>query len=94
MEYTNAGKSSLLNVLSHGDVIVENKLFATLDPTTRNIELPRGGEILISDTVGFVSDLPHQLVDAFRSTLEETQYADFIIHVLDIIKKKICVGQK
>jgi GTP-binding protein HflX len=81
--YTNAGKSSLLNVLSHSDVLVENKLFATLDPTTRNIELPRGGEILISDTVGFVSDLPHQLVDAFRSTLEETQYADFIIHVLD-----------
>ena len=81
--YTNAGKSSLLNLLSKSDVLVENKLFATLDPTTRKVALPRGGDILISDTVGFVSDLPHQLVDAFKSTLEEARYDDFIIHVVD-----------
>lgn len=81
--YTNAGKSSLLNLLSQSDVLVENKLFATLDPTTRNIALPRGGEVLVSDTVGFVSNLPHQLVDAFKSTLEEARYSDFIIHVVD-----------
>lgn len=81
--YTNAGKSSLLNLISKSDVLVENKLFATLDPTTRKIPLPRGGELLVSDTVGFVSNLPHQLVDAFKSTLEEAKYADFIIHVVD-----------
>ena len=81
--YTNAGKSSLLNLLASSDVLVENKLFATLDPTTRKITLPRGGEVLVSDTVGFVSNLPHQLVDAFKSTLEEAAYADFIIHVVD-----------
>ncbi|HCS37804.1 MAG TPA: GTPase HflX [Sphaerochaeta sp.] len=81
--YTNAGKSSLLNLLSKSDVLVENKLFATLDPTTRKVALPRGGDMLISDTVGFVSDLPHQLVDAFKSTLEEARYDDFIIHVVD-----------
>jgi GTP-binding protein HflX len=81
--YTNAGKSSLLNLISKSDVLVENKLFATLDPTTRKISLPRGGELLVSDTVGFVSNLPHQLVEAFKSTLEEAKYADFIIHVVD-----------
>ena len=81
--YTNAGKSSLLNLISKSTVLVENKLFATLDPTTRKISLPRGGELLVSDTVGFVSNLPHQLVDAFKSTLEEAKYADFIIHVVD-----------
>ncbi len=81
--YTNAGKSSLLNLLSKSDVLVENKLFATLDPTTRKVALPRGGDMLISDTVGFVSDLPHHLVDAFKSTLEEARYDDFIIHVVD-----------
>lgn len=81
--YTNAGKSSLLNLISKSDVLVENKLFATLDPTTRKIPFPRGGELLVSDTVGFVSNLPHQLVDAFKSTLEEAKYADFIIHVVD-----------
>ena len=81
--YTNAGKSSLLNLLSKSDVLVEDKLFATLDPTTRKVALPQGGEILLSDTVGFVSDLPHQLVDAFKSTLEEARYDDFIIHVVD-----------
>lgn len=81
--YTNAGKSSLLNLLSKSDVLVEDKLFATLDPTTRKVPLPQGGEILLSDTVGFVSDLPHQLVDAFKSTLEEAKFDDFIIHVVD-----------
>ncbi len=81
--YTNAGKSSLLNLLSKSEVLVENKLFATLDPTTRKITLPRGGEVLLSDTVGFVSNLPHQLVEAFTSTLEEAKYSDFLIHVID-----------
>ena len=81
--YTNAGKSSLLNLLSKSDVLVEDKLFATLDPTTRRITFPNGGDILLTDTVGFVSNLPHQLVDAFKSTLEEARYDDFIIHVCD-----------
>ncbi len=81
--YTNAGKSSLLNLLSESDVFVENKLFATLDPTTRKISLPKGSSLLITDTVGFVSNLPHQLVEAFKSTLEEAVYADIIIHVVD-----------
>ncbi len=82
--YTNAGKSSLLHALTDADVLVEDKLFATLDPTTRRIELSGGTEVLLTDTVGFVQNLPHDLVDAFRSTLEETQYSDFIIHVIDV----------
>ncbi|HKM07160.1 MAG TPA: GTPase HflX [Sphaerochaeta sp.] len=81
--YTNSGKSSLLNALSQADVLVENKLFATLDPTTRTVKLPGGAEVLLSDTVGFVSDLPHNLVDSFKSTLEEAKYADFLIIVCD-----------
>lgn len=81
--YTNSGKSSLLNALSNAGVLVENKLFATLDPTTRMVKLPGGEEILLSDTVGFVSDLPHNLVDSFKSTLEEAKYADFLIIVCD-----------
>ncbi|MGI6432998.1 MAG: GTPase HflX [Sphaerochaetaceae bacterium] len=81
--YTNAGKSSLLNALSNSSVLVENKLFATLDPTTRTITLPLGKQMLLSDTVGFVSNLPHQLVEAFTSTLEEATYADCILHVID-----------
>lgn len=81
--YTNAGKSSLLNLLSESDIFVEDKLFATLDPTTRKINLPQGGSALLTDTVGFVSNLPHHLVDAFKSTLEETQYSDLILHVVD-----------
>ncbi len=81
--YTNAGKSSLVNKLCASDVYVEDKLFATLDPTTRKYNLPHGGELLLTDTVGFVSDLPHQLVEAFKSTLEEARYDDFIIHVCD-----------
>ncbi len=81
--YTNSGKSSLLNALTDAGVFVEDKLFATLDPTTRAVKLPGGEEILLSDTVGFVSNLPHTLVDAFKSTLEEAVYADFLIIVCD-----------
>ena len=81
--YTNAGKSSLLNAISGSDVLVENKLFATLDPTTRRVELSGGREFLMTDTVGFIRKLPHDLVDAFRSTLEEAVLADVIIHVAD-----------
>jgi GTP-binding protein HflX len=81
--YTNAGKSSLLNLLSGANVLAEDKLFATLDPTTRRIELPDGQPLLLTDTVGFVRNLPHRLVEAFKATLEEAVIADFLIHVLD-----------
>lgn len=81
--YTNAGKSSLLNKLSGADVLAEDKLFATLDPTTRRIELPDGQPLLLTDTVGFVRNLPHRLIEAFKATLEESLLADFLIHVLD-----------
>lgn len=82
--YTNAGKSSLFNRLTKDDVMVANMLFATLDPTLRKIKLPSGMEIILSDTVGFISDLPHELVMAFRSTLEEVLEADVVVHVRDI----------
>lgn len=81
--YTNAGKSTLLNVLTDAGVLEEDKLFATLDPTTRNLKLESGQEILLTDTVGFIRKLPHHLIDAFRSTLEEAKYADMILHVVD-----------
>lgn len=81
--YTNAGKSTLLNTLTNAGILEEDKLFATLDPTTRNYKLPGGHEILLTDTVGFIRKLPHHLIDAFRSTLEEAKYADIILHVLD-----------
>ena len=81
--YTNAGKSTLLNTLTGAGIPAENKLFATLDPTTRNLELDSGQQILLTDTVGFISKLPHHLVDAFKSTLEEAVYADVILHVVD-----------
>jgi len=81
--YTNAGKSSLLNLLSGANVLAEDKLFATLDPTTRRFELPDGQPLLLTDTVGFVRNLPHRLVEAFKATLEEAIIADFLIHVLD-----------
>lgn len=81
--YTNAGKSTLLNELTGAAVIEEDKLFATLDPTTRNYRLESGQEIMLTDTVGFIRKLPHHLVDAFRSTLEEAKYADILIHVVD-----------
>ena len=81
--YTNAGKSTLLNYMTDGSILAEDKLFATLDPTTRNCKLQSGQEVLFTDTVGFIHKLPHHLVDAFRSTLEEAKYADIILHVLD-----------
>lgn len=81
--YTNAGKSTLINQLTKAGVLAEDKLFATLDPTTRRLELPNNEEILLTDTVGFIQKLPHQLVTAFRSTLEEAASAHFIIHVID-----------
>lgn len=81
--YTNAGKSTLLNVLTGANVLEEDKLFATLDPTTRQLELENGDSLLLTDTVGFIQKLPHHLVDAFRSTLEEAKYADIILHVVD-----------
>jgi GTP-binding protein HflX len=81
--YTNAGKSTLLNRLTDADVLEEDKLFATLDPTTRILELSGRQQILLTDTVGFIRKLPHHLIEAFRSTLEEAKYADYIIHVVD-----------
>jgi len=87
--YTNAGKSSLLNALAGAQVHAEDKLFATLDPTTRRIELPDGQPLLMTDTVGFVRNLPHRLVEAFKATLEEAIVADFLIHVLDASSPEI-----
>ena len=81
--YTNAGKSSLLNRLTGSDVFAADMLFATLDPTTRRVELPDGQTLLMTDTVGFVRSLPHGLVEAFKATLEEALHADFLVHVLD-----------
>ena len=81
--YTNAGKSTLLNKLTGASVLSEDKLFATLDPTTRILNLKDGQQILLTDTVGFINKLPHHLVEAFKSTLEEAKYADYIIHVVD-----------
>lgn len=82
--YTNAGKSTLLNRLTDAGVLEEDKLFATLDPTSRNYKLMNGQEIILTDTVGFIRKLPHHLINAFRSTLEEAKYADIIIHLVDI----------
>ena len=81
--YTNAGKSTLLNRLAGSEVLEADMLFATLDPTTRRIELPDGQDLLLTDTVGFVRNLPHRLVEAFKATLEEAVLADFLLHVLD-----------
>lgn len=81
--YTNAGKSTLLNHLTNAEVLEEDKLFATLDPTTRILELTNNQKVLMTDTVGFIRKLPHHLIDAFRSTLEEAKYADIILHVVD-----------
>lgn len=87
--YTNAGKSSLLRRLTGADVLVENKLFATLDTTTRKVELPNNQPLLLTDTVGFVRKLPHQLVESFNATLEEATLSDFLIHVLDASHPKV-----
>src|SRR6266849_1361878 len=81
--YTNAGKSTLMNTLTHAGVLVEDKLFATLDPTSRRLDLPGGQSVMLIDTVGFINNLPHQLVDAFKSTLEEVRTADLLLHVVD-----------
>ncbi|MFZ4773122.1 MAG: GTPase HflX [Chlamydiia bacterium] len=81
--YTNAGKSSLLNSLTQADVLAEDKLFATLDTTTRRFQLPNHQNVLLIDTVGFIKKLPHKLIDAFRSTLEESAYTDILLHVVD-----------
>ena len=76
--------SQLLNHMTQAGVLEEDKLFATLDPTSRNYKLPNGQEIILTDTVGFIRKLPHHLIDAFRSTLEEAKFADIILHVVDI----------
>jgi GTP-binding protein HflX len=81
--YTNAGKSTLMNILTNAGVLVEDRLFATLDPTVRRLRLPEGLGVLIADTVGFIHKLPHQLVDAFKSTLEEVRSANVLVHVID-----------
>ena len=82
--YTNAGKSTLFNRLTNSDVLAKDMLFATLDPTLRTVKLPQGRSVIVSDTVGFISDLPHELVEAFRATLEEVREADLVLHVRDI----------
>jgi GTP-binding protein HflX len=82
--YTNAGKSTLLNTLTGADVLAENKLFATLDPTTRRLRLPSNQNVLLTDTVGFIRKLPHGLVEAFKATLEEVVQADLLLHVVDV----------
>jgi len=87
--YTNAGKSTLLNKLSGSDIMVADMLFATLDPTTRRIELEDGQDLLLSDTVGFVRNLPHRLIESFKATLEEAIIADFLIHVIDASSHEI-----
>ncbi len=87
--YTNAGKSTLMNTLCHTDVFAENKLFATLDPTTRSLPLPEGRQALLVDTVGFIRKLPHDLVEAFKSTLEEAVYADVLLHVVDMSSEEM-----
>lgn len=96
--YTNAGKSTLLNALTNAEVYVEDKLFATLDPTARRLVLPSGREVILIDTVGFIRKLPHDLVEAFKSTLEEAKYADLLLHVIDVtspdMEEKIKVVEK
>jgi GTP-binding protein HflX len=86
--YTNAGKSTLFNRLTQSEVVAEDLLFATLDPTLRSLKLPDGRPAILSDTVGFISDLPHELVEAFRATLEEVREADVVLHVRDIASEE------
>ena len=92
--YTNAGKSSLLNALTGANVLAEDKLFATLDPTTRQLELRGNQKVLVTDTVGFIRRLPHGLVEAFKATLEEAVVADFLIHVLDVTAPSVNEHQR
>ena len=82
--YTNAGKSTLLNTLTNSDILAEDKLFATLDPTSRRLRFPHELEVIITDTVGFIRDLPDDLVQAFMATLEELGEADLLVHVVDV----------
>ncbi len=82
--YTNAGKSTLFNALTHATVLAEDRLFATLDPTSRRLRFPREREVIITDTVGFIQDLPKNLLEAFKATLEELEEADLLIHVIDL----------
>jgi GTP-binding protein HflX len=82
--YTNAGKSTLMNALTRAGVFVEDKLFATLDPTTRALRLPTGDKVMVVDTVGFIHKIPHSLIDAFKSTLEEVSRADLLLHLVDV----------
>jgi GTP-binding protein HflX len=86
--YTNAGKSTLFNRLTQSEVLAEDLLFATLDPTLRSLKLPDGRPAILSDTVGFISDLPHELVEAFRATLEEVREADVVLHVRDVASEE------
>ena len=87
--YTNVGKSTLLNSLTGSEVLAEDKLFATLDPTTRKVQLPDGQQLLLTDTVGFIRALPHRLIESFKATLEEAVLADFLIHVLDASQVRV-----
>jgi GTP-binding protein HflX len=87
--YTNAGKSTLLNLLTGADVVAENKLFATLDPTTRSFVLPNKQRVLLTDTVGFLRKLPHTLIDSFKATLEEVSEADLLVHVVDLSHSRV-----
>jgi GTP-binding protein HflX len=87
--YTNAGKSTLLNLLTGADVVAENRLFATLDPTTRNVTLPNKQRLLLTDTVGFLRKLPHTLIESFKATLEEVSQADLLIHVVDLSHPRV-----
>ena len=87
--YTNAGKSTLLNLLTGADLIAENKLFATLDPTTRSLTLPNKQRVLLTDTVGFLRKLPHTLIESFKATLEEVSEADLLIHVIDLSHPRV-----
>jgi len=82
--YTNSGKSTLMNALTRAGVMVENKLFATLDPTTRCLRLPNGDKVMVIDTVGFINKIPHSLIEAFKSTLEEVRRADLQLHLVDM----------
>ena len=81
--YTNAGKSTLLNLITQSEVFVEHRMFATLDPTSRRLRLPREREVVINDTVGFIRDLPHRLIASFKATLEEAHQAHLLLHVVD-----------
>src|SRR4029078_3880696 len=87
--YTNAGKSTLLNALTASDVLAESRMFATLDPTSRRLRLPRDREVIINDTVGFIRDLPPDLIAALRATLEEMEASDLLIHLVDASSQQV-----